>query len=221
MRFAIYGIGGFGREVAPLARAYLDERLAIADEPPGSVVFVDDREDRPSECNGYPVIGFEDLTPDDRIVIAVGDGRAREKIERRCTDAGLTVTGISAPTVRKLDQVEIGAGAVLCDNVTITSNVRIGRGFQANIYSYVGHDCVIGDYVTFAPRVSINGNIEVGDYAYIGTGAVFAQGKDGRPLKIGEGAVVGMGAVVTKPVEPYTMVFGSPAKVIRTLKRPE
>src|SRR5690606_35867687 len=116
----------------------------------------------PRTCNGYSVIGFDELTPDDRIVIAVGDGRAREKIEHRCMAAGLTLAGISAPTARRMDCVEIGGGEVICDQVTITSNVKIGRGFQANIYSYVGHDCVIGDYVTLAPRVSLNGNVEVG-----------------------------------------------------------
>lgn len=221
MRFAIYGTGGFGREVAPLARAYLDGRLAIQDEPSGSVVFVDDAEDSPEQCNGYPVIGFDELTPEDRIVVAIGDGRTREKVERKCEAAGLRIAGISGPTVCQLDEVEIGPGAVLCDGVILTSNIKIGRSFQANLSSYIGHDCVIGDYVTFAPAVRCNGNVHIGDYAYIGTGAMFSQGKPGRPMTVGEGAIVGMGSVVTKPVEPYTMVFGSPAKVIRTLKRPE
>jgi sugar O-acyltransferase (sialic acid O-acetyltransferase NeuD family) len=217
MRFVIYGAGGFGREVAPLARACLDEH---PDGAANSVVFVDDAAERPEECNGYPVIGFDHLTPSDQIIIAVGNGWARQKIEQRCVAAGLVVTGISAPTVRKLDQNELWPDAVLCDYVTITSNVKIGRGFQAHNYSYVAHDCVIGDYVTLAPRASLNGNIHVGDHAYIGAGAVFVQGKEGNPLRIGEGAVVGMGAVVTKPVNPYAMVVGNPAKVIRTLSKP-
>lgn len=115
---------------------------------------------------------------------------------------------------------EVGEGAVLCDFVTITANAKIGKSFQANIYSYVAHDCVIGDYVTFAPGVHCNGNIHIGDYAYIGTGAVFTQGKNDKPLTVGEGAIVGMGAVVTKPVPPYTVVAGNPAKPIRKITPP-
>ena len=71
---------------------------------------------------------------------------------------------------------------------------------------------LIGDYVTFAPRVSCNGNVVVEDYAYIGTGAVLKQGSKSKPLVIGKGATVGMGAVVTKDVPPNTVVVGNPAK---------
>ena len=103
-------------------------------------------------------------------------------------------------------------GSVLSAFVDITSNVKIGRCFHANTYSYVGHDCVIGDYVTFAPRVSCNGNVHIHDHAYIGTGAIIKQGTPDKPLVIGQGAVVGMGAVVTKDVPPGATVVGNPAK---------
>lgn len=229
MRYAIYGTGGFGREVAPLATESAAEWLAA--ERPGTpesdeaVVFVDDADDRPAALNGIRVIDFEQLiSPDHRdrcIVVAIGDGRTREKIEAKCEAAGLTIGRLSAPTVRNLAANEIARGAVLCDGVIITANAKIGKSFQANLNSYVAHDCVVGDYVTFAPGVHLNGNIHVHDYAYIGTGAVFTQGKPGSPLIIGEGAIVGMGAVVTKPVEPYTVVAGNPAKSIRKIARPE
>jgi acetyltransferase-like isoleucine patch superfamily enzyme len=50
-----------------------------------------------------------------------------------------------------MDDVVIGDGAILSPFTCITSNVRIGKSFHANLYSYVTHDCIIGDYVTFAP----------------------------------------------------------------------
>ncbi len=75
-----------------------------------------------------------------------------------------------------MDNVEIGEGAVLCPFVTLTSNIRIGKYFHANLYSYVEHDCVIGDYVTFAPAVRCNGNVIVEDHVYLGTGAIIKQG---------------------------------------------
>jgi acetyltransferase-like isoleucine patch superfamily enzyme len=92
--------------------------------------------------------------------------------------------------------------------------VKIGKFFHANLFSYVAHDCTIGDYVTFAPNVACNGNVMIGDHAYIGTGAVLKQGTREAPLRIGEGAVVGMGAVVTKDVAPFTTVVGNPARVL-------
>ena len=72
-------------------------------------------------------------------------------------------------------------------------------------------NCVIGDFVTFAPSVKCNGNVNIGDYAYIGTGAIIKQGKPGKPLVIGTGAIVAAGAVVTKNVPEGITVFGNPA----------
>ncbi|MDR0792472.1 MAG: acyltransferase, partial [Chitinophagaceae bacterium] len=57
---------------------------------------------------------------------------------------------------------------------------------------------------------TIRGKIIIEDYAWIGVNATILQG-----ITIGEGAVVAAGAVVTKPVAPYTVVGGVPAKKIK------
>ncbi len=226
MRFAIFGTGGHGRVVAPLAEEFSRKKRSISQESMQSsdVVFVVDAENRSSQINGVNVIGFEELCSpahrDRQVVVAIGDGRVRERIEGRCITAGLNIGSLFSPTTRILSNNLIGNGSIFSDFTAVTSNVKIGKSFQCNIYSYVEHDCVIGDYVTFAPRVSCNGNVHIGDFAYIGTSATFIQGKPGSPLLIGEGAVVGMGSVVTKPVDPYTLVVGVPAKFVRELPRP-
>ena len=117
------------------------------------------------------------------------------------------------------DKVSIDPGSILCAFTTLTSNIKIGKFFHANLYSYVAHDCLIGDFVTFAPGVKCNGNVVIEDYAYIGTGAIIKQGSAIRPLTIGEGAVVGMGAIVTKSVKAGDVVFGNPAKSIKRQER--
>ena len=68
--------------------------------------------------------------------------------------------------------------------------------------------------LTFAPSVKCNGNVIIEDHAYIGTGAVIKQGKQGKPLTVGQGAVVGMGAIVTKSVPPGVTVIGNPARLL-------
>ena len=95
--------------------------------------------------------------------------------------------------------------------VTLTSNVIIGKNFHSNIYSYIAHDCVIGDNVTFAPSVKCNGNVIIDDNVYIGTGVIIHQGKQNRPLRIGKGAIVAAGSVVTKSIPAGMTVFGNPA----------
>lgn len=57
-----------------------------------------------------------------------------------------------------------------------------------------------------------NGDIIVNDDAWIGAGAILMPG-----IKIGKGAIIGAGSIVTKDVADYVIVAGNPAKVIRTL----
>jgi len=136
----------------------------------------------------------------------------RKKLAERCSTDGHKFWSVEASNTVTMDDVKIGEGAILSPFVTLTSNIRIGQHFHANIYSYIEHDCVIGDYVTFAPAVKCNGNIVIEDHAYIGAGAIIKQGEPGKPTVIGEGAVVGMGAVVTKSISPGTTVVGNPAQ---------
>ncbi|EAJ6153167.1 acetyltransferase [Campylobacter lari] len=102
-------------------------------------------------------------------------------------------------------------GAIICPFVTLTSNCKIGVNFQANIYSYVAHDCVIGNNVTFAPSVKCNGNVIIGNNVYIGTGAIIHQGKNDKPLVIGNNVTIAAGSVVTKNIKDNEVVFGNPA----------
>jgi sugar O-acyltransferase (sialic acid O-acetyltransferase NeuD family) len=195
----------------PLAREQLRLRGISAER----LIFIDDRPERPV-VNGQRVMTYEQFlgAPADQrhVVLAIADSRVRERLALRCETDGVSSWSVSAANVVTLDAVEIGDGAILCPFVTLTSNIRIGNHFHANLYSYVEHDCVVGDYVTFAPGVKCNGNIVIEDHAYIGAGAVIKQGRPGNPLVIGRGAVVGMGAVVTRNVPAGMTVIGNPAR---------
>lgn len=210
----IYGSGGFAREIMPIAKHFIE--ASGFDDDSVDLVFIDDSKEQPS-ANGYKVLTFEEYLSIDcerrYFNIGVGDSKTREMLADKCLKAGAEALALATPDAVSFDENTIGLGCVLCSNVVITSNVKIGSFFQANIYSYVAHDCVIGDFVTFAPRVSCNGNVVVEDHAYIGTGAVLRQGTPDKPLVIGEGSIVGMGAVVTKDVAPHTTVIGNPAKL--------
>ena len=179
------------------------------------LVFVDDNVSK-SQINSHEVMiydAFLKLRAERKyITIAIADAEIREKLTERCLADGIEIFDVTASNVFLMDEVSIGHGAILCPFTTITSNVKIGKSFHANIYSYIAHDCVVGDYVTFAPGVKCNGNVVIEDYAYVGTGAIIKQGRPGKPLRIGKGALVGMGAVVTKDVAEGAVVVGNPAK---------
>lgn len=96
MRYAIFGSGGFGRELAPLAREAA-ETVSPAQESPRlipSIVFVsDDIEEVGTTKNGILVISFDDLANnyrDHNLILAVGDPATRKRIADRCSMAGLS-----------------------------------------------------------------------------------------------------------------------------------
>lgn len=207
----VYGASGFGKEVMPLAR----QQYPTLEKQ--QFVFIDDS-GAGTSLNGYQVLSYKDFLkyPDQKkaVTIAIANSQVREKLVKRLTEDQIQHLNIHASNTVILDEVQIGEGSLLCPFTCLTSNIKIGKFFHANIYSYVAHDCVIGDYVTFAPGVKCNGNIHIEDHAYIGTGAVIKQGTPDKPLVIGKGAVVGMGAVVTKSVPPGVTVIGNPARIL-------
>lgn len=206
-RFVIFGSGGLGRELvvpAKLVRGLRGQNLEVVfavDSPKDGVFDGDVRE-----------IAASEIRDDDEVVIALGDGAARRAVSARL---GGVAGKLIAPTALIGPEVSIGEGAVICDHVMVTASATIGKHFQANIYSYIAHDCKVGDFVSLAPRASVNGNVWIEDGAYIGTGAVIKQGTPDNPIIIGRDAVVGMGAVVTKSVPPGAVVVGNPAKPLK------
>lgn len=210
----VYGAGGCGRGIMPLVR----QQAAMQEPESCSVVFVDDAPQH-ARINGHDVLDWHTFcsreAAEKSICLAVADTYAREKLSTQCRELGIGLYSVKATNVVVMDDAAIREGSVLSPFVTITSNVKIGRCFHANLYSYVEHDCVVGNFVTFAPKVACNGNVIIEDHVYIGAGAVLRQGSPDNPLVVGRGAVVGMGAIVTKNVPPGATVVGNPARLLR------
>lgn len=210
--YGVVGAGGFGREVAPLVKRMVDE---LPFQTGYKVVFI--VENSADKC----IAGFEVLSPkmfveseyDKKFFnVAISDSCVRERLALMLIEAGASPFTIKSSNSIQYQSSEVHDSAILCPFTCITADAIIGKFFHANLYSYVAHDCIIGDYVTFAPGVKCNGNVVIGNHVYVGAGAVIKPGSTKRPLTIGDGAVIGMGAVVTKSVPPGVTVFGNPAR---------
>lgn len=120
-------------------------------------------------------------------------------------------------------------------------NIVIGDNFYIGRYSQIECDAKIGNNVIFANCVAlvgrydhnymqigtpirlssqirddnynwkgINSNVTIEDDVWVGYGAIVLSG-----IRIGKGSIIAAGSVVTKDVEPYSIVGGNPAKLIK------
>jgi len=217
MIIGLVGCGGFGREVMPIIEEMEAPRARNA-----TIIFVDTLGSNSGFVNGIPVLTESEFLshndPEKFFNVAIADSRVRETISARFSHYGVKPLSLISKYSTIYKNNNVNEGCIICAGSIITSNVSIGSFFHCNLLSYVAHDCVIGNFVTFAPRVSCNGKIRIHDHAYIGTGAVIKQGSDSKPLTIGAGAVVGMGAVVTKSVPPGETWVGNPAHPMLSTK---
>ena len=107
-------------------------------------------------------------------------------------------------------RVKISSHTFICEGVTIEDHVFVGHGVTFINDRYPRATTADGELQTdrdwnVLPTVVRRG-------ASIGSGATILCG-----VEIGEGAIVGAGSVVTKDVEPGTIVAGNPARVLRSL----
>lgn len=104
--------------------------------------------------------------------------------------------------------ISIGKDSIIGDHVFLDGRDRLVIGDHVDIASEVliynsEHDINSEDFH------AVSAPVEIGDYVFIGPRAVILPG-----VKIGKGAVVAAGAVVTKDVKEFEIVGGVPAQVI-------
>ncbi|MDB5024597.1 MAG: antibiotic acetyltransferase [Mucilaginibacter sp.] len=117
-------------------------------------------------------------------------------------------TSISGPSTRvssRINAITIGSFCSIASGVVIQEYYHnIQRATSYNILSNIFSN-------KFTPVQEISkGPVVIEDDVWIGSNAVILSG-----IKIGRGAVIGAGAIVTKNVDAYTIVAGNPARLIR------
>jgi carbonic anhydrase/acetyltransferase-like protein (isoleucine patch superfamily) len=116
--------------------------------------------------------------------------------------------------VRLGDNASIWFGAVLRgDNETMTIGRNSNVQDMSTLHSDPGSPLTIGENVTIGHQVMLHG-CTIGDNSLIGIQAVVLNN-----AKIGRNSIVGAGSVVTEGKEfpDNSLIFGSPAKVMRTI----
>lgn len=187
----------------------------------GSTVvgLVDDR-DVGTDLAGCPVLGRIDDLPAlveqsdiDAAIIGIGDNWSRSRVVRR-VEALCPVLGFATaihPSAQIGSRTIIGPGTVIMAGVVINNDCVVGEhAFLATSCS-LDHDSVLGAFASLSPNVATGGMVRIGDCSAIGISASVLHG-----MTIGEHSVVGAGSVVLHDVPDHVVVYGTPARVVRT-----
>lgn len=203
----IVGAGGLGREVYD----WMHEALDFSEDY-RFVGFLDDNRDALQgfdlDASIIPLNEYRNQAGD-CLICGIGSPELKYKLCQPLVDSGAEFLTVIHPSAKVGSRSEIGCGTVICPQVVVTSDVRIGSFVLLNLTTTVGHDASIGDWSTVSAHCDITGSVQLGTSVFMGSGARVIPNK-----KVGASATVGAGSVVIRDVAEGNSVFGNPARTI-------
>lgn len=209
---AIFGAGGFGKEVACLINR-INATAAIWN----FIGFFDDTKSKGEACSHYGKIlgGIRELNEWESsisLIIAVGSPESISLIKNRIINPNVSFPNLIDPSFKIIDSksFSIGCGNIIQGGCSVSCDVKIGDFNVLNGDVALGHDVIVGDFNVIMPAVRISGNVTMCRENLIGAGSIIIQKiKMGSRVKLGAGAVL-----MTKPKD-NSLYLGNPARLFK------
>lgn len=193
----IFGSGGQGQTAAD---------IQLATGKPRRIVFLDDEVSRYNE-RGREMLEDRAFLSEHELIVAVGDNATRKLLAETAIANGASFDTLIHPSVVVLEPRQLGPGCTVGAHAYIGPRALIGPlGIIGSLVN-IPHDCNIGYCCNICDGAVLGGGVDVGDLTFIGLNATLLP-----TIKIGKGAVVGAGAVVTMDVPAGETWVGNPAR---------
>lgn len=204
---AIYGAGGFGRELACLI-----DRINKVDLTWNLIGFFDDGK-ATGERNDYGEVlgGWEALnnwkTPLS-VVMSIGTPKTVVSLVNKISNQTIDYPNLIAPDVIFMDinSLTLGKGNILCSGCLISCNTHIGDFNSFNDFVSIGHDTEIGNFNAFMTATRVSGMASIGNYNYFGVNSCMIQG-----VKIGNNTTIAAGSTIMRRTKDGFTYMGVPA----------
>lgn len=207
---AIYGAGGFGKEVACLIKR-INEK-----EPTWNLIgFFDDNPKLKNQMISHfgPCFGgMDDLNTFPKelaVVMALGNPKVVKQLVEKIHNKKLFFPNLIDRSVYIADPetFKIGKGNIIQGPSYATCDVSIGDFNVLNGSVVIGHDVNIDSYNTFMPAVRVSGQVSIGECNFFGVGSIILQ-----QLHIGNNVRLGAGSVMMTKPRDGQLYIGNPAK---------
>lgn len=210
-KIAIFGAGGFGREVACLIK---EINLTLKKDDKWNLIgFIDDGKEIDYKTEYGSVLGnlsfLNSYNKKLAVVFAIGNPSIIKLVHSKINNNNIYYPNIIASDFRCLDKnnMTMGEGNIILSKCSISCNVKIGCFNVLNSSIAIGHDANIGDYNVFMPGTRISGEVKIGHQNSFGIYSVVLQ-----QLIIGNNTIIAPSSVVMRRTKNNTTYIGNPAK---------
>lgn len=206
---AIYGAGGFGREIACLIN-----HINRAEGRQWNLIGFFDDGKVPGYETGYGKVigGMAELNAYPRdlsVVIAIANPKTLRKLVDLIENPHVDFPNIIAPNVLFFDResVTMGRGNVLTFGCRLSCNVSLGNFNLLNGCVSFGHDVTVDNYNVMMPETRLSGEVKVGEMNLFGSRSFVVQ-----QVKIGSRTTIAAGSFVLRKTKDDSLYMGNPAK---------
>lgn len=203
MNLAIIGNGEMAHEIYNLVVA-CDEKNKYE-----KIFFVDLHED--VENN---IVSEEEFFKSDRkaskILIGMGEPFMRKKMYDKYTECGFELATFIHPMAVVIGNTVIEDGTVILPFTYVSQNVIVGKNVILHSGCKIENDCRVGDHCFVSCNAFVGAKTTIENDCFVGPNSTLRDS-----ITIGENSIIGMGAVVAKPVNKKSVCVGNPAVCVR------
>lgn len=206
---AIYGAGGFGKEVACIINK-INEQIPCW----RLIGFFDDGIAKGTQISHFgKVLGSKDDLNGWKVpisvVFAIGSPKILQLLVEYINNNKVDYPNIIHPEVAFADKESliIGKGNVITRGCSFSCDVSVGDFNQFNSISALAHDVKVGSFNVFMPLVRVSGEVQIGNMNFFGIGAIILQ-----QIKIGNNTRLGAGSILMSKTKDGFLYMGNPAR---------
>ncbi len=169
---------------------------------------------------GIPIVGTHeelfrlDSLKGKQFALSMGNNEVRQSLAEKILSMGGALPNLIHPSAHVARSCELGVGVCVDSYAVLQPNTKIGNNTILRHHVLICHNSQVGNHSFIAAHTIVGAYLTLEDNLFMGLGSIAISDK---VHSIGHHAVIGAGAVLTKPVVPYAVMAGNPAKCLRSL----